>query len=333
MSNSEIERQAAEWFAKVDGGNLSPLERSAFDAWLAADIRHLGAFARYAAAVSNLDPLSAIGSDEVRRRCQDATHVSWTRRRIVLAGTGTAALAAAAGFAGLVLWSDTHKEPAGARPNLGSQSEYATEIGRTRVVPLADGSVMTLNTNSKVTVKFAERLREIHLMKGEALFNVAKDKARPFVVFVGATQVRAVGTSFTVRYTEKQPIRILVQEGVVAVTRDNSPRVRPVLAIADTQTLVPQNAPITTQSVTYAQLTRGIAWQYGQIFFDNDTLADAAEEFARYSNIKIKIDPAVSTRTVTGLFPSDNPVGFAKAAASALDLRVVVGVGVVEISK
>jgi transmembrane sensor len=253
---------------------------------------------------------------------------------LALAGGGAATLAAAAGFAGLALWNRAdNNSPAGQRlRGFAAPVDYATKIGTTRVVALPDGSIITLNTGSKVTVKFTEHLREIDLVRGEALFTVAKNKARPFVVIAGDTRVRAVGTSFTVRYTQKQPIRILVQEGVVAVTRAGSGDTKPVLAATETQTLVPRNAPITTHTVTYTQLARGTAWQYGQISFDNDTLEEAAQEFARYSDTKIIVDSAVSARTVTGLFPSDNPVGFAKAAAAALDLHVIVGSGEVRIT-
>jgi len=335
MSNAEIDKLAADWFAKVDAGDLAPEERRMLDSWLAADPRHLGAFARHAAAVASLDPLCAIGSDEVRKRCAETSPPLWTRRRFAVAGGGATALAAAAGFTGLVLWKRNGQVPPTTRrqSSIAVGADYATDIGTTRVVALPDGSIVTLNTDSRVTVKFTEHLREVRLFQGEALFTVAKNKARPFVVVAGDTQVRAVGTAFAVRYTQKQPIRILVQEGVVVVTRAGKVDAKPVLAVADTQTLVPRNAPITTRPVTYSQLTGGIAWQYGQIFFDNDTLEDAAQEFARYSNTKIIVDPAVANRTVTGLFPSDNPVGFAKAAATVHDLHVTVGVEEVRIAK
>jgi transmembrane sensor len=67
-----------------------------------------------------------------------------------------------------------------------------------------------------------------------------------------------------------------------------------------------------------------LAWQYGRIALDNETLQDAATEFARYSGVRIVVDPAVANRTVTGMFASDDPVGFAKAAASVLKLHVEV---------
>ena len=206
-----------------------------------------------------------------------------------------------------------------------SREDFATEIGNTRVVALSDGSIVTLNTNSKVSVRFTRNLRKVDLVQGEALFNVAKNKERPFIVFAGDTQVRAVGTSFTVRHLQGRPIQILVQEGVVEVTRRSTANAAPVRVRADTQTVVPHNASISTRAVTYSQVVRKLAWQYGQIAFDNEALEDAADEFARYSNTRIVVDPAIGKRTITGLFASNDPVGFAKAAAAVLNLRVEVG--------
>ncbi len=332
MSSSEIEKLAADWVAKVDAGKLTPEEKRALDAWLAADVRHLGAFARTAAAVASLDPLSAIGSSEVRRLCREEAPPVWTRRRLVQWGSGTG-IAAAAGLGGVALWSRSSQTPDVARHPVyvADVNDYTTKIGATRVVALTDGSIATLNTDSHLKIRFTDRVREIHLVRGEALFNVAKNKARPFIVYAGDTRVRAVGTSFSVSFLKERPIRVLVQEGVVEVTRAGSGKDKPVLATANMQALVPEGAPIKKRAVTYTQVARDIAWQYGQISFDNQTLGAAAREFARYNNTKIIIDPAVANRTVTGLFPSDNPVGFAKAAAAALGLRVVAGEGEIQI--
>jgi transmembrane sensor len=77
--------------------------------------------------------------------------------------------------------------------------------------------------------------------------------------------------------------------------------------------------------VAQSKLNRTLAWQFGRLDFDNEALQDAASEFARYSDVRIVVDPAVANRTVTGLFVSNDPIGFAKAAATALKLNVQVG--------
>ena len=193
-----------------------------------------------------------------------------------------------------------------------------------REVPLADGSLITLNTNSRVAVRFTPERREIHLEQGEALFDVAKNKKRPFIVFARDMQVRAVGTAFTVSMLPERPVQVLVKEGVVELNRDGAAKGPGIRVKAFTQAVAPSDAPIVASGVAQSKLDRTLAWQFGRLAFDNETLQDAVGEFARYSDVRIVVDPAVANRTVTGLFVSNDPIGFAKATAVALKLRVEV---------
>jgi len=189
---------------------------------------------------------------------------------------------------------------------------------------LADGSVVSLNTNSEIAVHFTREARNINLLRGEALFDVAKNKHRPFIVSAGSTRVRAVGTSFMVSMLPQKPVQVLVREGIVEMRRADAPEAKPVRAHANIQAIAPQNAPITTVAMREEKLIRDLAWQRGSIALDNQTLAEAADEFARYSEVRIIVAPDVADRTVTGLFASHDPVGFARAAASVLKLQTEV---------
>lgn len=306
-SKLEINRIAAEWAAKRTSGVLSPEEQACFDAWVAADVLHLGAYGRAIAVLARLDRLRAVNASALRTK--NVATPSWSRRWMVIGGSSVGLLAAA-GVAGLIVWQE-------------KPEEYSTGIGETRVVVLSDGSVVTLNTASQISVIYSRHTRTVHLVQGEALFNVAKNKQRPFIVFADNTEVRAVGTSFTVRFLQQRPIQILVQEGAVDVMRRDKPNA-PVRGVAETQTLVSPNEPIVTRAIPYSQVARGVAWQYGQIAFDNATLEAAATEYARYSRTRIVVDPAVSDRTITGMFPSNDPAGFARAATSVLNLHLEV---------
>jgi transmembrane sensor len=97
-----------------------------------------------------------------------------------------------------------------------------------------------------------------------------------------------------------------------------------VRAAANVRAIVPLDAPIATTAMPEQKLARDLEWQYGRIALDNETLTDAASEFARYSEVRIVVDPAVSGKTVTGLFASNDPVGFAKIAATVLKLQTEV---------
>jgi transmembrane sensor len=314
--NQEIDRQAADWAARRDLRVLSPEEQREFDSWLAADIRHLGAYGRAEAVLARLERLHSAAIVDPVPDVSDAPAL--TRRRIVVAG-GVAAGFAGLGAMGRVAWESLHTKKAHPEEQ-HPEEHFATAVGESQQVRLADGSVMTLNTSTKATVRFTDETREIHLLQGEALFDVAKNKRRPFIVTAGDTKVRAIGTSFTVSMLPAQPILVLVREGVIELQRTTM--AAPVRASANVQVLAPLNAPIATVAIPEAQVERDLAWQFGKIAFDNQTLPEAAEEFARYSDVRIIVDPAVADRTVTGLFVSSDPIGFAKAAASVLKLRV-----------
>jgi transmembrane sensor len=313
----EIDQQAAEWAARRDAGSLTTSEQTEFEIWLSVDTRHVGAYAKAEAVLCQLERAGPAGAVSLR---QCPAPESLTRRGLILTGSIAASL-------GVVLpgsyfaWRYLH------------QQSYATQIGETRVVPLGDGSVITLNTNSRVTVNYTKSIREIHLLEGEALFDVAKNKRRPFVVVAGDTQVRAVGTSFTVKFLPDRPLLVLVQEGTVELKRPDIPQAPPVRVSVNSKAVAPDDAPIKSEQVEPVEISRALAWRVGRISFDNETLKAAAAEFARYSSIEIEVDPVVADETITGLFVSNDPVGFARAAATSLNLRADVGSDEVRITR
>ena len=310
--SQEIDEQAAEWAAKRNLRELTAEEQAEFDAWLAADPRHLGAAGRAEAVLARLERISGAAIGEAQPH-PEVEMPPVARRRVVMAG-GIAASFAAVGITAAALWPNKPRDDTGA-----TGAAFATGKGQTREILLTDRTVITLNTDSRVSVELTKGVRMVKLEKGEALFDVAKDKQRPFIVYAGNTQVRAVGTSFTVCMLPQRPLQVLVREGVVELKRADTAAV---LVGASTRALAPADTPFVAESVSSVKLARDLAWQYGRISLDNQTLQDAADEFARYSDVRIVVDPAVAGRTVTGLFAYNDPVGFAKAAASVLKLHV-----------
>jgi transmembrane sensor len=314
----EIDRAAAEWAARRDAG-ATPDEEACFEAWLASDQRHVGAYAKAEAVLAQLDRVGAAGANALRGQMPTAD-TPGLRRRTVLVGGAAAGLAVAAGGG---VWLT----------RMLGQESYSTRIGETKEVVLPDGSLVTLNTDSKLLVHYSKTRRHLQLLQGEALFDVAKNKKRPFIVMAGDTQVRAVGTSFTVKLLPKQPVEVLVREGVVEIKRPQVPEAPPVRLVANTVAVAPPEAPISTESVPRIQIARDLAWREGRIAFDNETLANAAREFERYSDVQIRVSPDLENQTVTGLFVSNDPVGFARAAAISLNLHVEVANREVRISR
>lgn len=332
-SSDEIDAVAAHWAARVDGAALSRAEQAELDCWLAADSRRLGAYAKARAVFAHVRRAQALGPnfhpDEFAHNDDPFALAPWplprgvpTRRRFL--AYGGAAAAGVALTAGLIFRNRA--------------VSYATDLGEVRAVPLADGSTVTLNTNSRIAVNFTDERRSIRLLSGEALFDVAKDRARPFLVDAGDTEVRAVGTSFTVSRLDQRPTAVLVREGVVEVNRRGgmagagAPLIR--LEANSRAIAAMETSAVTTSAVPPTQIVRELAWREGMLSFEDVRLDQAAAEFARYSDTHIVItDPAVGARTVTGLFAARNPTGFAETVATVLDLRAEAGPGVVELHR
>jgi transmembrane sensor len=323
LSPQEIDRIASEWTARRCSG-LTPADQLQLDCWLKDDPRHLGSYAKAEAVLAQLDRIGASGPDALRI-CDAAPPIDRSlNRRTMLVGAAAAGLVVAGSSPWLTHLPAVAAGCASWLTHLLGQESYSTSIGETKEVVLSDGSMVTLNTDSKVLVHYSETRRQILLLQGEALFDVAKNRKRPFIVMAADTQVRAVGTSFTVKLLPHQPVQVLVREGVVEIKRPQVPQASPVRLAANTLAIAPPEAPISVEPVPHIQVARDLAWREGRIAFDNETLANAAREFERYSNIQIRLAPELEAQTITGLFVSNDPVGFARAAAISLNLQVEV---------
>lgn len=313
---AQIDAAAADWAARMDRG-LSVDEQSALDDWLAADARRAGAFARARALALYTERARALGEGfDPQEFVQDETPPSPSRRRFLWGATATAAGATGLVFGGLAY---------------GTRGEaHVTRRGEMRVVPLADGSVVSLNTDTRIRVLYGNDRRLVYLERGEALFDVAKDAQRPFVVHVDDAQVRAVGTSFTVQKFVHAPMEVMVREGVVEIERPTAQTIR---LMANMHAVAPadnaggsEDMVIKTARLAHEDVERALAWREGRIAFQGETLAEAAMQFQRYSDIRIVFaDPAIADERITGLFQANDPVGFARAVATSFDLKADVG--------
>lgn len=310
-----LEEAAMRWAVRAESGGLSAAEEAKLEAWIGADVRHAGAFARAMAASAYLDRSSALGQDYTPAEAVAEVgpssrrwHARITRRAAITAGFGTALAATVLGVVGVSL-----------RPR-GTQ--LATQKGDMRRVALADGSSVTLNTETDVRVALERDARTIALVTGEAIFDVAHDPRRPFTVTAGETHVRAIGTSFIVRLLDAGDVLVTVREGVVGVTRSGEPARR---VPAGGQVLVSRAAAMQVRDLSATALAQIDSWQQGRIDLTDATLGTAAAEFARYSNYRIVIDdPAIARMKVAGIYTTTDPRGFAEAAALSLGLKAIV---------
>ena len=313
----QIDAEAADWAARIDRGPLPSDQELAFQGWLRQDVRCMGAYGRMRALALSTERARALGPDF--DPAAFAPVAARSRRGLLQAGGAIAATALVGLGAG---WQV-----------LRHRGRFSTRKGETKIVALKDGSVVTLNTASEILVQYSDDLRAVELTQGEALFNVAKNKARPFVVRAGDTSVRAVGTSFTVRRIDDAPVQILVREGIVEVSK-SVPGAKPLRLSANTLAVAADNADIAARPVPTAQLHRAMAWQEGQIAFEGETLAQAAAEFSRYSDTLIVIDdPVLAKEEIAGLFKATDPVGFAQTIAISLNAHAQIAEGEVRLTR
>jgi transmembrane sensor len=310
---------AARWAIRRDTGALAADEQAELDLWLAADERREGALLRAEAALVYLDrgrALAGQAPDPEEIATEESSNARlFSRRKLV--GGGALIAAAVAGIGGGLLW------PAG--------ESFTTTIGEVRRLSLADGSVATINTASRLTVAMAKQTRRITLDDGEAWFEVAHDKARPFLVSAGDVHVRAVGTAFSVR-RHADGVDILVTQGVVE-TWIGDGNTAPTRLSGGERAFV---ADATAQIVAVpagAEIERALAWRSGGLALNGEPLDYAVAELNRYNRRKLVIDDPVLGRTpIVGYFKVDDPDRFMRSVAVLLDARITASGGDIHIA-
>jgi transmembrane sensor len=310
-AKERIEHDASAWLSKFDALGTEPEQDEEFNRWLEADIRHRVAYLRLEAAWKRAERLKErkpLDGGVDPDLLAPARPPRW-RRWPTAAAAGLATIVACAGVWAAWLRYDGQR--------------YETHVGcRSRIV-LEDGSVIDLNTNSELRVRFDEGRREIKLLRGEGRFQVAHDATRPFVVSAAGADLRAVGTQFSVRLRESHQIDVLVAEGEVAIASQRVPQ-HPSLHAGDAAVVTHDR--VSVSRIEPQVLAQRLAWTSGRLEFRGESLAFAVEEFNRYNRRKISLaDPKLAQLRVGGSFKSTDPDSFAAALASTFGLKVLKG--------
>jgi transmembrane sensor len=204
---------------------------------------------------------------------------------------------------------------------------YRTAPGEQRRLVLADGSDVTLDTDSELKVWLTHKQRVMVLGRGQAFFKVAKDPNRPFRVFAGADEVRALGTAFGVR-RQGEGAKVTLEEGRVGIypARNASAPARPgetpaaVLQAGQQAVLAPAAAPVVGQ----ADMRRAQAWRSGRLILEDNSLAEAAAELNRYGSPRIVIaDRPTGEVRVSGVFHLRERAAFVESVTAAFPVQVV----------
>jgi transmembrane sensor len=353
ISNEEqvraaIAEQAGEWLVASDEGPLDTQEAAALSAWLKASPVHVEEFLGVSAVARDLraaraDPEYSLEAILARARAEDDTPVQPLWSRVVSAVWGqprgrllTATMTMAA-FAVLTLgwflsWNVTPTvEPSvsGGTTALHFETRHGEQLSRR----LADNSILHLNTDSAVTIRYGKNERLVRLTSGQADFDVAHEPDRVFRVIAGSAEVVDLGTKFDVRLQHHSTV-VTVVEGRVAVGPSpilgrlgaNSGQNHPppfVQLGADQQISVTEGEwPATPVAVDAERTT---AWLRREIVFDHEPLERVAAEYNRYTAKPIEIaTPALRNLQISGVFATDDTEAFIAFLRSLKGVRVEV---------
>lgn len=319
-----ITDDAAAWFERLQDSESDARDREAFAAWLKASAENVHEYLQIASLRNDLcdlgeDPdveqliraataaedenvVSLFESPAVEPSEWDGDRRNRASRRWLIGGAAAAAVAAVAIILGVF------KLP----PDPGT---FQTTIGEQTSFPLPDGSMVTLNTQSEIELRFTNTHRDVVLITGEVLFDVVSEPQRPFRVVAGDTVIQAIGTTFNV-YHREADTTVTVVEGTIEVrASETQASLMQPAAVPPVTVTVGQQARVDTRSgevaVIEANLERATAWRERRLFFDGRPLSAVIDEFNLYNDPPIVIaDPDLERLPVTGSFNANDRASF-----------------------
>jgi transmembrane sensor len=314
------EPDAAEWFARLRRQPDDPQLQRDFQAWLTADPARS---AQWDATCRTWDALGLAADhpalSEVRSGLKDDIAAA---RRPQPRWRWAAAIVGMIGAGGLatMLWTSTgsHRDSAPAATAPSAQASYSTIVGERRSITLADGSIATLSTDSRLRVTEWGERRALVLERGEAFFEVAKDPEHPFVVAVSGRTITALGTAFNVRLDpDRWSVGLL--EGKVRV--GDAEGGTSIDLLPGSRLEQREGAAWTLASADVAALS---AWRTGSLVFDDQPLSVIVAELNRYSTQKVRIaSKQVAATAMSGRFRTGDVTGFVSSLEAYGAARIV----------
>jgi len=307
---TRAEREASGWIVRIKAHDATERDRIDFQAWLDADPDHPKAYAKLErtwGAVQSLQHLKgrAAANDTAPKR------LSWRNPALAIAASVILAIGAYAWFA--------------QRPDTITAQQVETAPGELRTITLADGSTIELSGGSEVSVEVTDSERRVQLTSGYALFDVAHDPSKPFMVHTPRGDIRVLGTSFVIRVTDTQ-VRTTVLRGSVSGAAPRAGLLsvlgssEPVAATVNEEIVLDEDGaqviPIAAEIIP-----RRLAWQEHMLAFDGETLNEAIAEVSRQTGWSFELeDPALGRMRVGGYVAAD-PEAFIGLMSSSLNLK------------
>jgi transmembrane sensor len=284
MSAEEIEALAAGWLAREDRG-LTAEERDRMELWLEQSSRHKVAYLRLKATWRRANRLAALRAPtSVQRRPG--------RRWFVPAAIAASLMIALGGAA----WFWQTQAP--------HTLNYQTMVGQRQALRLADGTQVELGTNTRLHAKLTRRSRTVTLDSGEAYFDVVHDASRPFTVYAGNRRITDIGTKFSV-FRNGDDVRVVVKEGRVKIEQIDQPQGLPLLAQAGHE-IIAKGSETLLAAKPDQEISNDLSWLHGVLVFNQQTLADVADQFNRYNNRHILVEGSARKIRIGGSFKADN---------------------------
>ncbi len=340
VHDPKIEDEAAEWVIRQDSSLMTNADEQQFNAWLAQSDAHASAYNDMLVAWYELDN---IGSRIPEARPHDALsntiRFPQTSRKETVCQTrpitpgrfwNPRPIAAAAALLAIISigWF-----MAGTPDN---NNILTTDVGEIRKEVLADGSTVSLNTDTKLVVDYSETARRIILKNGEVYFTVAHDAARPFVVFTDKGVIRAVGTEFDI-FNRNDSVVVTITEGIVDYIHP-SEELRHATDIAN----IAEIAPSPTKRLTAGQrldfngptpavidasedeIERIHAWNQNMLSFSGETLQEVVKTLNYHTNRHIIVaDKRLNNRLIGGRFNAKDINGIISSLELILPVKVV----------
>lgn len=308
--SAETRKDAAvDWFLRRGAGPLSAEEVGAFESWLAQSPENERTYATLdlawsvAGEAEDHPAISARNRDLVKAVDRDRRV-----RRTVLATLVVGVI----GGAGLGWQALTAPKP------LATQA-FETAVGQQATVTLPDGSKVTLNTDTVVRTRADPNRRLVYLERGQAFFEVEKDRRHPFVVTAAGKTVTALGTAFDVR-VDRGGLKVVLVEGKVRVDTPVAPSpaggrepppAQATEMTAGSQLVAPDNAD---WRMSRTDVNRETSWLRGQITFNDAPLGEIVAELNRYSTRKLVIaEPQLASVRLGGIYTPGDIAGFSRA--------------------
>lgn len=295
-----VREEATTWFVRSQSADFGAADWQALHAWLAADPIHGEAYDEVEALWVELEDADTAPApaEEVIVPFARPSRSRGPSRTWLAVG---AALAACLAVAVMV---ELRTSPKPALPAAPAAQIYASLPGEQKAVTLADGTQVILNGDTRFEVALGGAARHVTMSKGEAIFDVTHDPARPFLIALGDRQVRVIGTQFDiVRLSTK--LAVTVKRGVVAVEPAQGGGKSHRLTAGQQLVYKPGGASSTVRTVDPDQ---AMAWRSGRLSYTDTPLSDVGDDLGRYLGKPVQVDTDIAAMPFTGVLNMDSEV-------------------------